>query len=292
MANFFSSFSPATLDVDVNEIYEACLYDPTSSINDGTPTHTFEALNGGLTVNNINSLELNNPSHYSFGPNGNFSSEYFRSGSFARGYHYGFNFPDRFHPSQFNQDRVSTKSEYNPETMPTRERVKKKYFTPSYSLSANVFIPWDSVVYVTFQGFFAGNGVCNLDKSKATGSKANRRRYIGDYYNNRLYIDGSYAEGTEVRSPATRRRQTAMTTSFEHRFRWHHKAKMVHLKKGYHDFSVLVAPSLVSKISAGLDERGKQQIFCGSITILTIKSGKVAESDGNVEWYGTDFHSL
>ena len=278
------TFNPSTSKVDIEEIYQQALYNPTSAISDlDGDVSTFEALNGGLTLKNIDE-DANNT----------FKSEHFRAGAFARGYFYGFNFPDRYHPSQFTQDSDSTESEYAPETQSTRIRVRKRYLTPSYSLSANVFIPWNSIVYVTYQGFFAGNGVFKHEKGSTSNSDESRKTYIGDYYVNRLYIDGTYQPGTEVRSVASRRFQDPLPVSFENRFRWHHKARSVFLEKGYHDFSVLVGPSIISKLSSDpfSSGTGKQQVFCGSISILSIKAGKKLESDGTPEWYNRDFYTV
>lgn len=283
MAKLQNSFISSSDSVNIEEIYQQCLYNPTGNISDtGSTQHTYEALNGGLTAENIADSALTNESSPN-GPSGQFTSETFRAGSFARGYFFGFNFPDRYHPSQFAMDHESVNSDYNPEVQSVRERLNKRFMTPSYSLCANVFIPWDCVVYVTYQGFFAGNGIC---LSEGSGSY-NRKVYIGDHYVNRLYIDGKYQVGTEVCTPAARRIQDPMTVAFENRFRWHHKARAVHLTKGYHDFSVLVGASIINDVEKS-DGNGKQQVFCGSISILSIKSGKTAEKDETLEWFSED----
>lgn len=181
-------------------------------------------------------------------------------------------------------DHDSVNSDYNPEVQSVRKRLDKRFMTPSYSLCANVFIPWDCVVYVTYQGFFASNGICDSDAESGT---YNRKVYIGDHYANRLYIDGDYQVGTEVCAPAARRIQDTMTVAFENRFRWHHKARAIRLLKGYHNFSVLVGGSIINDTEKE-DGNGKQQVFCGSISILSIKSGKSVEKDGTLEWYGRD----
>tara|TARA_Y100000401_G_scaffold38880_1_gene29433 strand:+ start:20209 stop:21153 length:945 start_codon:yes stop_codon:yes gene_type:complete len=288
MALLNGNFSAASDSVDIEEIYQECLYNPTSFINDGGSDfrHTFEAFNGGLTAENIADSELS-PETTPNGPQGQFTSETFRSGSFARGYFFGFNFPDRYHPAQFTMDNGCVDDDFNPENQYSRTRLRKRFMTPSYSLSANVFIPWDCVVYVTYQGFFASNGICASDATDASGT-FNRKTYIGDFYVNRLYIDGEYRYGTEVRTPPSRRKQDPMTIAFENRFRWHHKAAAVHLTKGYHDFSVLVGANIISNPDK-YEGTAKQQVFCGSISILSIKSGKQEEDDGTLEWYGRDY---
>lgn len=301
MANFKDSFIPSSVDsFDINEIYEECLYRPTSYISD-TLDHTFEAINGGLTIKNVHVEDASNQDGTAINPEtgevygdglltwdvGKFGAEKFKSGSFARGWSYGFNFPDRFHQSQFNVDNEELKSKYQPELMSSRVRPHQRYFTPSYSLSANVFIPFDCIVYVTFQGFFATDGLRGANDN-FPGTDYDRKTYIGEYYNNRLYIDGEYSKGTEVRAPSSRKydSSTALKTGlpYEHRWRWHHKGKLVHMTKGYHQFSVMCYPSLCVDYKAG-----KQQIYCGSMSLLALKSGSefadIKDGQSLLEWY-------
>jgi len=276
MANIAAGFTPATSRGNIQEIYDQCLYRPTETINDSKDEFTFEALNGGLTNANIARFDQR-----SSGLPGLIHEEKFKAGSFARGHFYGFNFPDRFHQHQFNVDKLELESPYTPEKYPERARAQKRYFAPSYSLGCSVFIPWKSIVYVTYQGFFAADGYRNPDTY--AGTDYNRDEYIGEFYSNRLYIDGKYEPGTEVVAPASR--GEIGTLPYEHRWRWHHKTKIVQLDKGYHDFSVMVYPSLCVEHKAG-----KQQIYCGSMSILSVKSGSEYAGKGStvLEWYGHD----
>ena len=218
---------------------------------------------------------------------GKFGAEKFKSGSFARGWSYGFNFPDRFHQHQFNVDKEELESKYQPELMSSRVRPHQRYFTPAYSLSANVFIPFDCIVYVTFQGFFHSDGLRG-DKDNYSGTDQDRKQYIGEFYQNRLYIDGEYSKGTEVRAPSSRKYKKSSEHKAglpsEHRWRWHHKGKLVHMTKGHHEFSVMCYPSLC------VDYRGgKQVICCGSMSLLALKSGSqladIKEGKSLLEWY-------
>lgn len=283
MAKITSSFIPADTSVDVNEIYNECLYRPTSFISDDLlETHTFEALNGGLTKENFSPLFVDS------GDSGvGLSSEQFRSGSFARGYFYGFNFPDRYTEAQYNQDSEASRSVYGPVELEETTRPRKTYFNTSYSMSSNVFIPWDAVVYVSYQGFFAQKLIqIQDDVSSGTDLSISWRHKIGDESLHRLYVDGTYEKGTETRCPASR---LDYASNEELRYRWHNKSKILKLDKGYHDFSVLIYLFLQHWNTS--DETRRLDNLCGSISIVAIKVGK--ESHASVlEWYGFDTDDL
>lgn len=279
MAKFTSSFIPADTSVNVNEIYEECLYKPTSFVSDDID-HTFEALNGGLTRANLASSLIN--SGDSDGATG-LSAEQFRSGSFCRGYFYGFNFPDRYNESQYNQDAEAAASVFGPLNLQESVRPSKRFFNTSYSLSANVFIPWDSVVYVTYQGFFSQALVVS-SSSNTLNDPA--RVDIGDESIHRLYVDGKYEKGTQTKTPASRENGEKNN---EYQYRWHNKTKLLKLSKGYHTFDVLIylflqAHNKDSSIRV-LDN------LCGSISLVAIKAGKEKDS-GILEWYGFDTNDL
>ena len=276
MAKITTSLVTATDVANIQEIYHNCLYRPTKSVVDAKDEFTFEALNGGLSQENLSGADKRLASSYS----GLFREEKFKAGTFARGYFFGFNFPERYHQHQFNVDKRQLKTVYTPGNFSDRARASKRYFTPSYQLGCSVFIPYKSVVYVTYQGFFASDGI-RQNKKNFTETEYNRRTYIGEFYNNRLYVNGKYEPGTEVITPSSR--NSGITLPFEYRWRWNHKAKMIHLDKGYHDISVMVYPSLCVDKKAG-----KQQIYCGSISILAVKRGVITNEGNNPEWYGFD----
>lgn len=282
MAKINGNFIPADTSVDVNEIYNECLYKPTSFIDDLTETHTFEALNGGLTKENFL------PSFVDLGDAGvGLSSEQFRSGSFARGYFYGFNFPDRYNESQYNQDADAASSVYGPVDLEETTRPRKRYFNTSYSMAANVFLPWDAVVYVSYQGFFSQTLVqVDDDVEQGTPTSITWRQKIGDESMHRLYVNGVYEKGTETRCPAS---ETNYVENQELRYRWHNKSKLLKLEKGYHDFSVLIYLFLQSHNTNTATR--KLNNLCGSLSIVAIKAGK--ERDSSVlEWYGFDTNNL
>ncbi len=276
MAKITTSLVTATDVANIQEIYHNCLYRPTKSVVDAKDEFTFEALNGGLSQENLSGADKRLASSYS----GLFREEKFKAGTFARGYFFGFNFPERYHQHQFNVDKRQLKTVYSPGNFSSRVRASKRYFTPSYQLGCSVFIPYKSVVYVTYQGFFASDGI-RENTGNFSEAEYNRKQYIGEFYNNRLYVNGKYEPGTEVITPSSRR--SSVTLPFEYRWRWNHKAKMIHLDKGYHDISVMVYPSLCVDKKAG-----KQQIYCGSISILAVKRGVITNEGNNPEWYGFD----
>jgi len=261
VAKFNETFLPASEDVDVEEIYDGCLYRPTADVLDSKIEDlTFEALNGGLTGNNI---DLSS---------GKLTSEHFRSGTFARGYSYGFNFPDRYHEAQFSKDpELPEKLGYITEVIASGD-TDEKWFTPSYSMCSTVFIPWNAVVYVSYQGFFAG------DYKNEYINKVQDRSYT------HLYVDGVKQTGTRCTIPAARKDEKVPHEDF---FRWNHKARVLHLEKGYHTFNTMVYQFMVSaSLSTGAQR--KLHNFCGSISILAIKSGYDHNVTSFKEWHGAD----
>lgn len=78
MAKLQGTFVSSSDSVDVEEIYQQCLYNPTSFIDDtGATRHTYEAVNGGLTAKNIADSQLTSDGNPN-GPAGQFTSEVFR----------------------------------------------------------------------------------------------------------------------------------------------------------------------------------------------------------------------
>jgi hypothetical protein len=280
LAKIATGLSASSDFANIQEIYEQCLYRPTKDIIESKDVYTFEALNGGLSEQNIATSDKRQMASYS----GLFREEKFKAGTFARGYFYGFNFPERYHQHQFNVDKKQLGTSYTPGNFYKRTRAAKRYFTPSYQLGCSIFIPYKSVVYITYQGFFASDGL-RKNGSNFAGTDYNRKQYIGEFYNNRLYVNGKYEPGTEVITPSSKSHE--ITLPFEYRWRWNHKAKMIHLDKGYHDISVMVYPSLNVDKAAG-----KQQIYCGSISILAVKRGNLVSDTSNLEWYGIDLDSF
>jgi hypothetical protein len=257
VANFDTSFTTTSETLSVDDIYDLCLYKPTSDISDSGPIrHTLEALNGGLTVHNLSTASPF------------FTSDVFRAGSFARGYFYGFNFPDRFHSAQFGADSNHT---LNFDVEP-----RGRFYTPHYSLGANIFMPWRGVVYITYQGFFSGTAT--RFGSNKSGEDV-RHQYIGEYWKVRFEVDGDSLPGMTSVLPATR--ANSDLASVQHRWRWHHRVQVVSLDKGYHNISALVWPMMLGK------DNTKMQTLCGSISVLALKSGKPRDAAelGVPEWY-------
>ena len=280
MAKFNEFFIPSSDSVDVEEIYKKCLYRPTADVLGSSIGHlTFEALNGGLTVKDDGSIKV-----------GGLSSEYFRAGSFARGYSYGFNFPDRYHEAQFSEDPGAREEPITLSEFQKMGRPVKKYFVNSYSMCSTVFVPWNAVVYVSYQGFFGGDYRRYVPASSSGGgvglspgapSSANN---IGSRAYTRLYVDGAYQYGTECLIPPSR---SDTKTPHEDLFRWNHKGRMLHLSKGYHTFTTKIYLFMINPETIA-DVSDKLANFCGSMSILAIKSGYDHNVTSFKEWYGKD----
>ena len=272
MARFQRTFTPSSSDVDVDEIYDICLYSPTKFIDDtGATEHTFEALNGGLTGENTSSIA------------GSVKSEHFRSGTFARGYHYGFTFPERYNEAQFTVDTDSFDVLYSPQNRGLINRPKDKLFTQSYGMCANLFIPWDAVVYINYHAFF-DPALFQEDNINTLGEDW---ELIGDMSHHRLYIDGVYQEGTETKCPPSRDDAQASETAN----RWHSKTKVVHVGRGYHNFEVMIYLLLQDHGVGKPDFARKIAALCGGLNIVAIKSG-AEKNFGIDEWYGVKTDDL
>ena len=122
-----------------------------------------------------------------------FNSESFKIGSFARGYFYGFDFPDRYHEAQFSQDAVKAKN--NEAFSP------KRYLINSYSLCANVFIPYDSVVFISYQGFFCSESYKKITKDSGLDVA---QKYYGNRFNHHLYIDRNRHPSMKSTAPTSK----------------------------------------------------------------------------------------
>ena len=263
-----------TNKLEIDKIYEYGLYKPRSrgladradsavyDITDGLGGDvgvTFESLNGDLGKSNTQFVDPNTGISKP-----KFNSESFKIGTFARGYFYGFDFPDRYHEAQFSQDTVKAKN--NDAFSPRR------YFINSYSLCANVFIPYNSIVFVTYQGFFSAEAFKKYEKASGLDLDHN---YYGNRFNHHLYIDKNRQPSMKSTAPSSKMYQEGSVSPREYRWRWQNRSRMVYLSKGYHEIELLIEGCLPnSDTDAKVDQPGqKLQHRCGSMSLCAIKAG-------------------
>jgi len=287
VAIFNESIDQETLTLDdvedganIQKIYEYSLYNPKNTIGAGStlkdPEYsTFESLNGDLGQTNIK-VSFENDRTYDDGflrvatpgtpARGLISSENFKVGTFARGYFYGFNFPDRYHESQFTQNKIKL--------MSITATSPKRFFVSSYSLCADIFIPYNSVVFITYQGFFTGESI--KKESNMRDGVDNTHKYYGNRFNHHLYVNGKRYGALESTAPASKPYSSADMSPFEYRWRWCNRTKMIYLPKGYHSIEVCIEGVLphLKGLTAGSPDTvpDKLQHRCGSISVLAIKS--------------------
>ena len=269
MAIFNTSFLPSSDEVDVNKIYTTCLYRPTDFITDSeaTATHTFEALNGGLTSKNISDAAK----PY-------IESEVFRAGSFVRGYFYGFNFPDRFHSDQFSPSKDFLEDTTAGQDM---DGISKSLFIKHYSLGANIFCPWKCVVYISFQGFFAGKATKYGDLAGWDFDDLHNDQGAQWFF--QLYINGTEQSGSRLVLPETTGDDEK--EPLEYRYRWHHRTLCVQMEKGYNEIDIRVWPKVLKTFGG---PKPKHQTLCGSMSVLAIKSGSDSYLGGIPEFYSKE----
>ena len=284
MAEFANAFHPAGVaagisTVDVDEIYGSAIYRPTTTISDsaGVNPHTFEALNGGLTSKNIETV----------------TAEAFRAGTFARGFYYGFNFQDSHHSAQHSPDDVSMR----PSTTLTSKKEKppaNKVFIPHPSLCASFWCPWESVGLISLQGFFGGRltkfsydpvtvppGA--FDKThKKDGESWRFRLFVNDeiQYGSRFYLRSTRVEDRKkVEKGATQK--FSNSPGSEYRFRWHQRTRLVNLRRGYNTIALSIWP-LVLHNAAGTKHYNMPRIqtYCGGISVLAMKQGSIRAHTG------------
>ena len=279
MSNITSAIDSENLtdNLEIDKIYQYGLYAPrnTKLIPDdsdlvvygdggGDSGVTFESLNGDLGKSNIQFVDpgtgIEKPK---------FNSESFKIGSFARGYFYGFDFPARYHEAQFSQDAVKSKN--NEAFSP------KRYLINSYSLCANVFIPYDSVVFISYQGFFCSESYKKITKDSGLDVA---QKYYGNRFNHHLYIDRNRHPSMKSTAPTSKMYQEGTVSPREYRWRWQNRSKMVYLSKGYHEIELCVEGCLFTRdYSSKVDQTPqKLQHRCGSMSICAIKSGSQSDT--------------
>lgn len=260
------SSSDLTEEANINAIYDFGLYKPKyvpgdSDLGETVKTRTFESLNGDLGKSNI-------ADRYKF------TADAFKVGTFARGYFYGFDFPDRYHEAQFAQDPVKLKND--------DAKSAKRFFVSSYSLSANVFIPYSSIVFISYQGFF-----CSESYKKSATPRAGvdgKHKYKANRFRHHLYVDGVEQETMLSVAPTSKHFSSSASGSpNEFRWRWQNRSKTVYLNKGYHEIELCVEGLLpISYDLTGKHDgdvtRQKLQHRCGSISVVAMKVGSKSPS--------------
>ena len=222
MARFRSTWTPATSKLNANEIYNFSLYKPKANIIAASSGagDTFELLNGGLSSENLS---------------GKLESHCFRNGSFARGHYYGFNFPDRFHASQFI-----------PSSKFTQEggEVPNRNFTSHYSLSYRFFCPWPAICFIGYQGFFSCDATQFDPEEPIFDGRSSESVYDGEDWHLRLLINGKAKKGSFAKIPSSRR--DGEGSGQEHRWRWVHRSRSFEADKGYNTVDLRVWPNVLA----------------------------------------------
>ena len=243
------------------------MYSPVYSSGDDTSSErTFESLNGDLGKSNFSTAA------------NSLTAECFKVGTFARGYFYGFNFPDRYHESQFDQDPVKLANDDN--------RSPKRYFVASYSLSANIFVPYPSITYISYQGFFCAEAI----KKKSTIREGidSVHKYKGNRFVHHLYVDDQLLPSMVSSAPSSKSFANGPNSSpNEFRWRWQNRTKCVFLDKGYHNIDLYVQGLL--PIRSDLDGRtdataDKLQHRCASMTVLAMKAPNYSSPSSTPTW--------
>lgn len=221
MARFKSSWTPATGLLNANEIYSFSLYNPKANVVTGPVSSgdTFELLNGGLSSENLS---------------GKLDAHCFRNGTFARGHYYGFNFPDRFHASQFIPSSNFTKS---------GGAIPNRNFTSHYSLSYQFFCPWPAICFIGYQGFFASDTTQFDPEDGIFEDKDPGSVYEGEDWHMRLLINGDIKSGSFSKIPSSRRDGTG--PGQEHRWRWVHRSRSFEAAKGYNTVDLRIWPNVL-----------------------------------------------
>tara|TARA_Y100000034_G_scaffold105955_1_gene134286 strand:+ start:4564 stop:5427 length:864 start_codon:yes stop_codon:yes gene_type:complete len=222
VARFKTSFVPSSDALNANEIYSGALYKPEHEIvtPPASPGSSFEALNGSLSRENVS---------------GTLGAHCFRAGTFARGHYYGFNFPDRFHASQFIPSSKFTSGGGD---------IPNKIFTSHYSVSYQFFCPWPAVCFIGYQGFFAAEAT-QFDPNDFTAAKDTEATYDGESWHMRLLINGDVKKGSFAKIPNSRR--DGEHPGQEHRWRWVHRSRSFEASKGYNTVELRVWPNVLKR---------------------------------------------
>ena len=275
---------------NIQRIYEYSLYNPKYTVGAGStekdPEYsTFESLNGDLGQVNISDSSFydrtakTNLLTFSIAGStftrGLISSEHFKVGTFARGYFYGFNFPDRYHEAQFTQNKIKMLS--------ISATSPKRFLVSSYSMCADIFVPYNSIVFISYQGFFTGE---SIKKRTVRDGVDNTHKYYGNRFNHYLYINGKRHGALKSTAPASK--PNTDNSPFEYRWRWCNRSKMVYLPKGYHSIEVCiegVLPHLKGLTADSPDSSpDKLQHRCGSISVLAVKSANSTSGKAVPSW--------
>lgn len=271
MGTFNTSFSPNTDDVDINDIYGQCLY--YARADSPSVNMTYEGLNGAINYSNFTPFDSTADG---------LEAGCFRSGSFARGYNYGFNFPDRYHASQFCASSAEDLYGYDP---------SKRLFHVHQSFAVRFFCPWPAACFIGYQGFFTGD-LTKWDDSRFT-KRVKNSFYFGERWDLRLRINGHAHLGSYVKVPSTRTSTAASETTGatttskdeysvrsggEYRYRWSQRSLQFQADKGFNTVEVMNWPKILRPYSAEQDPESlkgapKMVTECGGIWVLAVRLG-------------------
>lgn len=252
MGTFQATYSPHTSPdgetfVDANDIYGKLLYYPRADIGGGG--QTYESLNGGVDYRHF--------SPFSKITDG-LEAGCFRSGAFARGYNYGFNFPDRYNASTYVDSTLVHHG------MKPSDRL----FHVHQSFAVRFFCPWPATCFIGYQGWFAS------ELAKFEGRK------FGERWDLKLRINGNIHAGSYVKVPATKnsgKKGSGFPTeksSHEWRWRWLQRTLQFKAKRGFNTIEVLNWPR-IKKEYADNDKRAtpKMVTLCGGIWVVAVRLG-------------------
>lgn len=255
MAIFTTTFDPSVRTLNANDIYGGSIYHPRGAYSTGTDRFTLESLNGNISYENFVPFRKSVD-----GQRSGFEASAFRAGMFARGYYYGFDFPDRFHASQYvrsDADRSSI------------ARASQRLYHTHPSLAVRFFCPWPAVCYVGVQGFFSGDLTRFVNPPFGNG-------FNGEQWDFRFMVNGVEQEELNFVMPSTRSAVlsgAATITGNEYRYRWVNRSTTIRVDKGFTSISVDNWPRIEKSYN---DEENltdpKIQNRSGGIWVLAIRA--------------------
>jgi len=247
--------------LNANAIYGGSIYHPRSIPSTGGEFATLESLNGNISYENFVPFRKTVQ-----GSRDGLEASSFRAGMFARGYYYGFDFPDRFHASQYiksDSESVSLGS------------ASARLFHTHPSLAVRFFCPWPATCYLGIQGFFSGD--LTRFKNLPSGSE----HLYGEQWVCRVISDGTHLIPLDFVVPSTRSGKKggeATKTGNEHRYRWVNRSQVYHFDKGFHTFHVDMWPRIHRAYNDDGDKTDpKIQNRCGGIWVLAIRDDRDEE---------------
>tara|TARA_R100001443_G_scaffold11661_2_gene21219 strand:- start:2255 stop:3289 length:1035 start_codon:yes stop_codon:yes gene_type:complete len=250
MGLFNDSYSPVVgpdgdAPINANDIYGKLLFHPRSDI--APANQTFEGLNGGIDYRHFSPFEKIT--------NG-LDAGCFRTGTFARGYNYGFNFPDRYHASMYT---ASTAQQLG-------GAASQRLYHVHQSFAVRFFCPWKASCFITWQGWF------KAELSKFSGKQ------FGERWDLKLRINGHVHAGSYAKVPSMKHSTSSSSgskttkSSKEDRFRWLQRSLQFEAKRGFNTIEVMNWPSIIKEYADNDDRQTPKMVtMCGGISVLAVR---------------------